>query len=104
LNQAHYQHDPPCHLPSALLVRRDIFAQVGSFDERYRYSDDTDWFLRAKDAGIPMAMVPEALVYKRIHCTNLSHTPAMTQETLRAFRSSVQRQRQRTTGIGENLR
>lgn len=101
LNQAHYQNEPPCHLPSALLVRRDIFAQVGSFDERYRYSDDTDWFLRAKDAGIPMAMVPEVLVYKRIHHTNLSHTPAMTQETLRAFRSSVQRQRQHISGRGE---
>lgn len=94
LNQAHYQHEPPCFLPSALVVRRSVFQQIGNFDERYRYSDDADWFLRAKDAAIPFAVAPETLVYKRIHATNLSHTPAMTQETLRAFHASVQRQRQ----------
>lgn len=94
LNQAHYQNEPPCVLPSALVVRRTIFDQVGGFDERYRYSDDTDWFLRAKDAAIPFAIVPEVLLYKRVHATNLSHTPAMAQETVRAFHASVQRQRQ----------
>lgn len=94
LNQAHYQNEPPCILPSALVVRQTIFQQVGGFDERYRYSDDADWFLRAKDAAIPFAVLPEPLVYKRIHATNLSHTPAMAQETLRAFHASIQRQRQ----------
>lgn len=95
LNQAHYQNEPPCFLPSALLVRRSIFDQIGPFDERYRYSDDADWFLRAKDAVIPYAVVPAPLVYKRIHDRNLSHSPTMTQETLRAFHASVQRQRGR---------
>ncbi len=92
LNQAHYQNEPRCFLPSALLVRRAAFAEIGPFDERYRYSDDADWFLRAKDAGVPMAIVPEPLVFKRIHTTNLSHTPAMAHETLRAVHASVRRQ------------
>jgi glycosyltransferase involved in cell wall biosynthesis len=103
LNQRHYQHDPPCHLPSALVVRRQRFEQVGGFDARYRYSDDTDWFLRAKDAGIPMALLPQPLVYKRIHQSNLSHTPAMTQETLRALRASVLRQRHRAATLGGSI-
>lgn len=94
LNQAHYQNEPPCILPSALVVRQTVFQQVGGFDERYRYSDDADWFLRAKDAAIPFAVLPECLVYKRIHASNLSHTPAMAQETLRAFHTSIQHQRQ----------
>lgn len=105
--QAHYQNEPPCFLPSALLVRQAVFEQVGPFDERYRYSDDADWFLRAKDAGILQAVVPAPLVYKRIHDSNLSHSPTMTQETLRAFHASVQRQRGREkaeplvgTGVG----
>lgn len=93
LNQAQYQNEPPCFLPSALVVRRAIFQQVGAFDQRYRYSDDADWLLRAKDANIPLAVVPEPLVYKRIHHANLSHAPAMTRETLRAFHASAQRQR-----------
>ncbi|MFN8443096.1 MAG: glycosyltransferase family A protein [Caldilineaceae bacterium] len=94
LNQSHYQNNPPCILPSALLVRCDTFHRVGGFDEHYRYSDDADWFLRAKDAAIPFAIVEEPLVYKRIHDSNLSHSPGMAQETLRAFHASIQRQRQ----------
>jgi len=99
LNQAHYQNEPPCTLPSALLVRHPVFLQVGYFDEQYRYSDDTDWFLRAKDAAIPYAIVPAPLVYKRIHGQNLSHQPGMSQETMRAFHASVRRQQpgQRST-------
>lgn len=94
LNQAHYHNEPPCILPSALLVHCAVFQQVGGFDEQYRYSDDADWFLRAKDAAIPFAVLPEPLVHKRIHAHNLSHTPAMAQETLRAFHASLQRRRQ----------
>ncbi|MEZ4726589.1 MAG: glycosyltransferase family A protein [Caldilineaceae bacterium] len=97
LNQAHYQNQPRCLLPSALVVHRQTFYQVGGFDESYRYSDDADWFLRAKDRGVSFAVAPEPLVYKRIHATNLSHTPAMSQETLRAFHASIQRQRQAQT-------
>lgn len=93
LNQEHYQNQPVCFLPSALVVRRIVFDQVGPFDESYRYSDDTDWFLRAKEAAIPFAVVPEALVNKRIHETNLSRSPGMSQETLRAFHASMQRRR-----------
>jgi glycosyltransferase involved in cell wall biosynthesis len=93
LNQDHYQNQPVCFLPSALLVRRDVFDQVGPFDESYRYSDDTDWFLRAKEFAIPFAVVPEVLVNKRIHETNLSRAPGMSQETLRAFHASMQRRR-----------
>lgn len=101
LNPAHYQNEPPCILPSALLVHRAIFQQVGQFDEHYHYSDDADWFLRAKDAAIPFAVLPEPLVYKRIHRRNLSHSPAMSQETLRAFHASIQRQRQAQRAEGK---
>ena len=102
LNQAHYQNEPPCILPSALLVRRAVFQQVGYFDEHYRYSEDTDWFLRAKDAAVPYAIVPEPLVYKRIHGHNLSHQPAMAQEMVRAFHASVRRQQQAQLSKGKN--
>jgi glycosyltransferase involved in cell wall biosynthesis len=99
LNRAHYQNQPVCYLPSALLVWRHVFAQVGAFDESYRYSDDADWFLRAKDAAIPFVVVPEPLVVKRIHGANLSHNPGMTTETLRAVHASVRRQRTVDTAV-----
>ena len=62
-----------CFLPSALLVRRAILDVIGIFDTRYRHANDRDWFLRAQDAGVPMAIVPKVLVHKRLHSSNLSY-------------------------------
>ena len=93
LNRKHYSKDPPCFLPSALLVRRRVFNEIGVFDSHFRHANDADWFLRAKDAGVPMAIVPQVLVKKRIHFSNLSHEKSVTEETLAAVRVSIQRKR-----------
>lgn len=93
LNREHYMQDPSCFLPSALLVRAAVFDQIGVFDVRYRIAEDSDWFLRAQDAGVPMAIVPQVLVHRRIHSSNLSHEKSATAETLAAVRASIQRKR-----------
>ena len=48
---------------AALLVRREVLAQVGGFDEGYfMYSEELDWCRRAKDAGWQIVYVPAAQV------------------------------------------
>ena len=81
-----------------LLTWRQTFEQVGPFDESYRWVNDADWFLRAREAQIRIAMVPEALALYRVHEDNESargHEPGrgrpVVQETLKAFRASVKR-------------
>jgi glycosyltransferase involved in cell wall biosynthesis len=59
-------------LPSALVVRREIFDRVGGFDPRYRVGEDIDWFFRAKDTGIPFAILPEVLLHRRVHEASLT--------------------------------
>jgi glycosyltransferase involved in cell wall biosynthesis len=93
LNREHYLKDPPCFLPSALLVRRAVLDIIGIFDTRYRHANDGDWFLRAQDAGVPMAIVPKVLVHKRLHSSNLSYEKSVTAETLAAVRVSIHRKR-----------
>jgi glycosyltransferase involved in cell wall biosynthesis len=95
LNRAYYTKNPPCYLPSALLVRREVFLGVGLFDTRYRHASDSDWFLRAKDAGVKMAILPEVLVEKHIHSSNLSHETSVTFETMMAVRASIWRKENR---------
>lgn len=58
--------------PSALLARRQVFEQIGFFDEKYHIGADPDWFLRAQDAGIRHKIVEEPLLKRRIHGSNLS--------------------------------
>ena len=85
----------PAQLPSALLARRSVFERIGVFETRFAIAADVDWFARAKDAGVRMEVVPELLVHKRMHDTNLSTLGGTTvnRELLEVLRASVQRQR-----------
>lgn len=87
--------DHPGWLLGALVVRKEVFNQVGNFDPSYSIGDDADWFVRAKDAGIPMALLPATLHHKRIHGSNLSSMTRLSRvELLRILKTSVDRQRQ----------
>jgi GT2 family glycosyltransferase len=45
-----------------LAVRREAWQRVGPFDEALPTSEDHDWVLRARAAGLATAFVPQALV------------------------------------------
>jgi glycosyltransferase involved in cell wall biosynthesis len=80
-----------------LVVRRPAFEQVGNFATGYSAANDSDWFFRAKAAEIPMAVVPELLLLKRIHETNDSaRAKEILAELLKVVKSSLDRQRSGT--------
>jgi glycosyltransferase involved in cell wall biosynthesis len=75
-----------------LLIQRQIFDKVGLFNTNFRISEDVEWFSRVKDAGIPMMVVPEVVLYRRIHNANLSYQlKAGNPLLLRALRTAVHR-------------
>lgn len=77
-----------------LVVRRSAFEQVGNFATGYSAASDGDWFFRAKALGIPMAVVPELLLRKRIHGANESgRAKEVLSELLKVVKSSLDRQR-----------
>lgn len=85
----------PGQIPSTLVVRPWAFAQIGLFDPMYLTGSDSDWAFRAKDAGIPMAILPDLLMLRRVHSENGSAaTATLARELLSAARQSVLRQRQ----------
>jgi glycosyltransferase involved in cell wall biosynthesis len=69
-----------------LVVRRTAFEKIGNFATGYSAASDGDWFFRAKATGIPMAVVPELLLLKRIHGANES---ARAKEILSELRKVV---------------
>lgn len=82
-------------MPGTLLARRAVFDRIGSFQTEYEIASDVDWFARLKDAGMRGEVVPEALIHKRIHDSNLTHFQArsMNAEMIDLLRASVRRQR-----------
>jgi glycosyltransferase involved in cell wall biosynthesis len=81
-----------------LVVRRAVFETVGNFATAYSAANDSDWFFRAKAAGIPMAVVPELLLLKRIHGANDSgRSKEILSELLKVVKTSLDRQRSQST-------
>jgi len=82
------------NMPSALLIRRQAFAAVGAFRTDLTVTNDIDWFARAKDLPLTLAVVPEVLLYKRVHDANYSYnnTATLSREILELLRRSVRRQ------------
>ena len=77
-----------------LVVRRKTFEQVGGFVTDYSAANDSDWFFRAKAAEVPMAVVPELLLLKRIHEANDSgRAKEILSELLKVVKTSLDRQR-----------
>jgi glycosyltransferase involved in cell wall biosynthesis len=85
--------DHPAYLPGTLLVRRPAFESVGPFEPALVTASDTDWLFRAKDAGLPLTVLPHVLLEKRIHEQNESRRPLGRQELLRIARLSIERQK-----------
>lgn len=57
---------------SAMLIRRESFFRVGWFDETIHMGDFIDWYVKAQERKLAMAMLPEVLVQRRIHGNNAS--------------------------------
>jgi len=89
------ESEHPGYVPSALLVRREAFEQVGPFNPAFRFGSDADWFLRAAEAGVAGGVVPCCLLRKRVHGANESrHAAENLAELRRAVKASLARKRQ----------
>lgn len=77
-----------------LVARREVFDVVGRFDTSFRTAEDVDWYARAKDRGVPMTIVDDVILEKRIHDANISTAGAQNMPHLmEALRRSIQRRR-----------
>src|SRR5262249_3312648 len=55
----------------AMLIRRAAFEQVGRFDPRWLV-DFIEWYARAQALGLKSLILPDLVMRRRIHTTNLS--------------------------------
>jgi glycosyltransferase involved in cell wall biosynthesis len=80
--------------PSALVARRAAFEVIGRFNPDYSIGCDADWFTRARDQNVPTAVLPQVLLYKRLHQKNLSVNAAVNRQEMFLIASeSIRRQR-----------
>jgi GT2 family glycosyltransferase len=85
----------PGYSAVALLARRILFEKIGNFNESLQHSADTDWFLRAAEKGVPIELLSDVLVYRRLHKNNRSRgmSDSSRNEYLELVKKHLDRQR-----------
>jgi glycosyltransferase involved in cell wall biosynthesis len=85
----------PGFATTTLLARRRSFDVVGLLDAGLWFADSLDWFLRARERGLVLEVLPEVLAYHRMHAGNLTRRRegASREEFLRVVRAGLVRRR-----------
>ena len=86
----------PAYTLGGFLIRPSAFGHVGDFHPALTVGCDHDWFARAKDFCLSFRVLPQIVLRKRIHESNLSRNLTVYQrELLMLTRQSLARR----TGI-----
>jgi len=59
---------------STLMATRYGVKRVGNFNPQLNRASATEWFLRARDMGLTVGVLPEILVRRRLHMNNITRT------------------------------
>ncbi|MBL1211024.1 glycosyltransferase [Geminocystis sp. GBBB08] len=59
------------YVKGTMLAKKEVFSQIGLFDNTLKLGDFIDWYLKACEQGIKSFVCPEVLLKRRIHDTNM---------------------------------
>jgi glycosyltransferase involved in cell wall biosynthesis len=64
--------DPmPGQVSAATMIKKSSFDRVGYFNTQLTVGEFVDWFTKAKEIGLTSTMIPEVLLLRRIHDSNI---------------------------------
>jgi glycosyltransferase involved in cell wall biosynthesis len=74
-------------------IRRQTFDDLGGFDPTYRYAEDRDLFVRMREHGVEIAVLPDLVLYKRLHGANMTMNQPESHPLLRSLKEKLDRGR-----------
>jgi glycosyltransferase involved in cell wall biosynthesis len=78
-----------------LLIHREKFAHVGGFFTDKRLGEFIDWYARAQDVGLQTFMLPDVVMKRRRHNSNMTLSTAHDRgEYLKVLKTAINRRRQ----------
>jgi glycosyltransferase involved in cell wall biosynthesis len=78
------------------VLRRRAIDRLRGFDETLTYSEDVDFVLRLRDAGVPVTALPQIVLYYRRHATSM--TTRLTDTEKADFARAIIRSAMRRSG------
>lgn len=83
----------------AAVFRREVFDRIGLFDEELRFSEDHDWFLRAREQSVRLVVLEESTLRYRLHTGNVTRGRSVRDLMLpQVLKRSLERRRRRGQG------
>lgn len=84
----------PGYSAGTMLIRRDAFLRVGPFEARWKVGQFVDWYLRAVEKGLRSFMLPDVVMKRRLHATNMGILERESQtDYVRILKASLDRRR-----------
>jgi glycosyltransferase involved in cell wall biosynthesis len=78
------------------VIRKSVFDRVGLFDESMRFSEDVDWFMRARESGAAIMTIDTVTLFYRQHEQNMTRGKSTSElNVLKALKRSLDRRRER---------
>ena len=81
------------------MIRRRVLDELGGFDASYRYAEDRDLFIRMREHGVEIAVLPEVVLHKRLHGSNMTMNRPDKHPMLRSLKEKLDRERQAASRV-----
>ena len=92
----------PGYHVGTLLARRAVFEQVGLFETQWRVGEFVSWQAKATDLKLPMTLLPEVVMERRLHDTNMGRTQrAAASDYLHIVKAALDRRRSAQQGMAK---
>jgi glycosyltransferase involved in cell wall biosynthesis len=81
------------------MIRTHLLREVGGFDPTYRFAEDRDLFVRLREHGVRIEVIPEVLLFRRFHGENMNfRLRPQKHPLLRSLKAKIDRERSGNPG------
>jgi hypothetical protein len=76
------------------MIRTEVLRVVNGFDASYRFAEDRDLFVRLREHGVRIDVIPEVLLFRRFHGENMNfRLRSGKHPLLRSLKAKIDRER-----------
>ena len=87
----------PGYVPGTILIRKKAFLKVGLFSTAWKIGEFIDWYLKAMETGLNPVMLPDIVMRRRIHSSNLGiRLKDMRNDYVKIIKASLDRRRNKS--------
>ena len=87
----------PAQHPGTVLIRQNAFQRTGGFSDEYQQAEVVDWLARVLQADLHQIMLPDVLMYRRLHVNNKGlRNPEAASQYLHILKRHLDRKRRLT--------